>query len=180
MEQLRGPEPLDGSHATVDFDCGKSELTDWLRRQALANQRARSARTYVLSRGTRVVGYYAIAAASVEHAEAPERVRKGLARHPIPVILLARLAVDLSEQGMGLGAALLKDALERAARAANEIGARAVLVHAKDEEAKAFYERFDFDPSPSDGRHLFLLMKDLEAALRRPQTPAATKRSRRP
>lgn len=120
---------------------------------------------YVVPIEERVVGYYALSAASVEQADAPTRVRKGLARHPIPVILLARLAVDQSEQGRGLGAALLKDALQRAGSAAGEIGARAVLVHAKDEEAKAFYEHFDFEPSPSDPLHLLLLMKDLLASL---------------
>lgn len=120
---------------------------------------------YVVPIEERVVGYYALSAASVEQDDAPTRVRKGLARHPIPVILLARLAVDQSEQGRGLGAALLKDALQRAGSAAGEIGARAVLVHAKDEEAKAFYEHFDFEPSPSDPLHLFLLMKDLLASL---------------
>lgn len=120
---------------------------------------------YVVPIEERVVGYYALSAASVEQDDAPTRVRKGLARHPIPVILLARLAVDQSEQGRGLGAALLKDALQRAGSAAGEIGARAVLVHAKDEEAKAFYEHFDFEPSPSDPLHLFLLMKDLRASL---------------
>ena len=109
-----------------------------------------------------MVGYYALTAGSVEREESPERVKKGLARHPIPVILLARLAVDRREQGKGLGAALLKDALIRAAGAADEIGARAVLVHAKDDEARAFYEHFDFEPSPIDPLHLFLLMKDLK------------------
>ncbi|MGQ0568597.1 MAG: GNAT family N-acetyltransferase [Armatimonadota bacterium] len=161
MEQLAGVEPLTAAHDTSDFDCGKPELTDWLRRYALVNHRARTARVFVVHRGRRVVGYYALAASSVERQEAPERVRKGLARHPIPVILLARLAVDQREQGKSLGAALLKDALTRAASAADEIGARAVLVHAKDEEARAFYERFDFEPSPTDPLHLFLLTKDL-------------------
>jgi GNAT superfamily N-acetyltransferase len=115
----------------------------------------------------RVVGYYALAAGSVEHEEVPARIRKGLARYPVPVILLARLAVDQQERGRGLGAALLKDALTRAARAADEIGARAILVHAKDDEARSFYEHFDFEPSPSDPLHLFLLMKDLRALVRR-------------
>lgn len=116
-----------------------------------------------------MVGYYALAAGSVEPAQAPERVKKGLARHPIPVILLARLAVDRREHGNGLGKALLKDALIRAAGAATAIGARAVLVHAKDEEARTFYEHFDFEPSPTDPLHLFLLMKDLQRTV--PHTP---------
>jgi GNAT superfamily N-acetyltransferase len=158
---LSGIEPLAAAHNTSDFDCGKPELTDWLRRYALLNHRAGAARVYVVHRDHRVVGYYALAAGSVERDEAPERIRRGLARHPIPVILLARLAVDQREQGQGLGAALLKDALLRSAAAADEIGARAVLVHAKDEGARAFYEHFDFEPSPTDPLHLFLLMRDL-------------------
>ncbi len=166
MKPLVGVEPLTGAHDTSEFDCGKAELTDWLRRHALANHQAGSARVFVVHRENRVVGYYALAAASVEHEEAPERIRRGLARHPIPVILLARLAVDRREQGKGLGAALLKDALIRTARAADEVGARAVLVHAKDDDARAFYERFDFEPSPTDPLHLFLLMKDLRKVVR--------------
>ncbi len=167
MEQLSGPEPLYAAHDVSNFDCGKQELTEWLRRYALQNHQAGAARVYVVHRTGRVVGYYALAAGSVEPEEAPERVRKGLARHPISIILLARLAVDISARGQGLGAALLKDALSRSASAADEIGARAVLVHAKDDEAQAFYRHFDFEPSPTDPLHLFLLMKDLRAILRR-------------
>ena len=164
MIQLSGPEPLNAAHHVRDFDCGKQELTEWLRRHALQSHQAGAARVFAVHRADRVVGYYALAAGSVEREEAPERVRRGLARHAIPVILLARLAVDLSERGQGLGAGLLKDALRRAASAASEIGARAVLVHAKDDEARAFYQHFDFDASPTDPLHLFLLMKDLRRA----------------
>lgn len=167
MAQLSGPEPLTAGHDVKNFDCGKQELTEWLRRYALQSHQAGAARVYVVHRTRRVVGYYALAAGSVEPEEAPERVKKGLARHPIPVILLARLAVDISERRQGLGAALLKDALRRTTSAADEIGARAVLVHAKDDEAEAFYRHFDFEPSPTDPLHLFLLMKDLRAMLRR-------------
>lgn len=166
MTQLSGPEPLTAAHDVRNFECGKQELTEWLRRYALQSHQAGAARVYVVHQTGRVVGYYALAAASVEPEEAPERVKKRLARHPIPVILLARLAVDISVQHQGLGAALLKDALRRTASAADEIGARAVLVHAKDDEAKAFYRHFDFEPSPTDPLHLFLLMKDLRAMLK--------------
>jgi len=165
VTRLSGPEPLAAAHDVKDFDCGKHALTEWLRRFALQSHQAGGARVYVVHRAGRVVGYYALAAGSVEPEEAPERVKKGLARHPIPVILLARLAVDVSEQRQGLGAALLKDAMRRTASAAAEIGARAVLVHAKDDEARAFYQHFDFEPSPTDPLHLFLLMKDLRAIL---------------
>lgn len=122
-----------------------------------------SAQTYVVHRANSVVGYYSLAAGSVRHDDAPERVKKGLAKHPIAVILLARLAVGRSDQGHGLGKALLKDALFRIAAAADTIGARAVLVHAIDDEARKFYERFDFERSPVDEFELMLLMKDLRS-----------------
>lgn len=165
MEQdtppLSSPAAIERGHDLSAFDCGSAALNDYLRKHALANHLSESARTYVARRGNRVVGYYSLAAGAVSPEQVPERVKKGLARHPVPVILLARLAVDRTEQGKGLGKGLLKDALLRAAQAADLIGCRAVLVHAKDEAAKAFYAQFDFDPSPTDPLHLFLLMKDV-------------------
>lgn len=159
-------QKLDASHDVDTFDCGKEPLDRFLKRHALVNQKAGSAQTYVVCReGQRVTGYYSLAVGAAEHAGAPGRVSKGLARHPIPVMLLARLAIDRSEQGKGLGKALLKDALLRTAQAADIAGIRALLVHAKDDEARAWYERFDFEPSPTDPYHLFLLMKDLRAIL---------------
>jgi GNAT superfamily N-acetyltransferase len=112
-----------------------------------------------------VVGYYSISAGSVSVEEAPARISKGLARHPIPVILLARLVVDKDERSTGLGKALLKDALRRIAQAADIVGARAVLVHAIDEQARKFYQHFDFEPSPLHELQVMLLMKDLRKAL---------------
>ncbi|WP_135451138.1 GNAT family N-acetyltransferase [Tabrizicola caldifontis] len=159
-------QKLDASHDVDGFDCGKEPLDRFLQRHALVNQKAGSAQTYVVCRGEqRVAGYYSLAVGAVEHAEAPGRVSKGLARHPIPVMLLARLAIGRAEQGKGLGKALLKDALLRTAQAADIAGIRALLVHAKDDEARAWYEQFDFEPSPTDPYHLFLLMKDLRALL---------------
>ena len=159
-------EPLSESHDVSRFDCGIHEsLNDWLRRFALANQKNESARTYVVHRGGSVVGYYSISAGSVSVEESPARIAKGLARHPIPVILLARLAIDKAEKGTGLGKALLKDALARIAHAADIVGARAVLVHAIDEQARTFYEHFDFEPSTIHELQLMLLMKDLRKAL---------------
>lgn len=159
-------QKLDASHDVDGFDCGKEPLDRFLQRHALVNQKAGSAQTYVVCRGEqRVAGYYSLAVGAVEHADAPGRVGKGLARHPIPVMLLARLAIDRAEQGKGLGKALLKDALLRTAQAAEIAGIRALLVHAKDDEARAWYEQFDFEPSPTDPYHLFLLMKDLRALL---------------
>ena len=159
-------EAISESHDVSRFDCGgHKSLNDWLKRFALANQRNESARTYVVHRDGLVVGYYSISAGSVSIEEAPVRISKGLARHPIPVILLARLAVDKDEQGGGLGKALLKDALARIAQAADIVGARAVLVHAIDQQARKFYEHFDFEPSPVHELQLMLLMKDLRRAL---------------
>jgi GNAT superfamily N-acetyltransferase len=154
-------EKLRREHTLDSFNCGKEELNRFLKRQAWTSQQSHSAQTYVLAKNLSVLGYYSLAAGSVRHEEATERVRKGLARHRIPVILLARLAVDVSLQGKGVGPALLKDALLRAASAADAIGARALLVHAKDDNAKGFYQHFDFEPSPSDPYHLLLIMKDL-------------------
>jgi GNAT superfamily N-acetyltransferase len=154
-------EKLRREHILDDFDCGIEDLTRFLIRQAWNNQQAHSAQTYVLALDLAVTGYYSLAAGSVTHEEATERAKKGVARHPIPVILLARLAVDKTRHGQGLGAALLKDALLRSAHAADTIAARALLVHAKDDSAKAFYEHFNFEPSPSDPYHLLLLTKDL-------------------
>jgi GNAT superfamily N-acetyltransferase len=154
-------EKLRRNHLLDDFDCGKDELNRFLKLQAWSTQQGQSAQTYVLAKDSVVLGFYSLAAGAVTHDEATDRVRKGQARHPIPVILLARLAVDLSMQIRGLGPALLKDALLRAAQAADTIGARAVLVHAKDDDAKGFYAHFDFEPSPSDPYHLLLIMKDV-------------------
>jgi predicted N-acetyltransferase YhbS len=140
-------------------------LNNYLKKFALQNQRGQSARTFVATRGERVVGYYTLAAGAARREETPARVAKGLAAHPVPVILLARLAVDATEKGQGLGAGLLKDALLRAVQAADLIGCRAVMVHAKDEGARAFYERFGFEPSPTDPLRLFLLMKDVRASI---------------
>lgn len=159
-------EKLNASHEVEAFGCGKESLDRFLQRHALVNQKASSAQTYVVCwGGRRVVGYYSLTVGAVEHAEAPERIAKGLARHPIPVMLLARLAIDKPAQEQGLGKALLKDALLRTAQAADIAGMRAMLVHAKDEEARAWYEGFDFEPSPTDPFHLFLLMKNLRALI---------------
>jgi GNAT superfamily N-acetyltransferase len=154
-------EKLGGDHLLDRFDCGKEELNRFLKRQAWNNQQAHNAQTYVLAKELRVLSYYSLAAGSVTHDEATVRVKKGLPRHPIPVILLARFAVDVSIQGKGVGAALLKNALLRTAQAADTIGARALLVHAKDDGAKTFYERFAFETRPSDPYQLLLIMKDL-------------------
>ena len=164
-EPLSVIEKLTKDHDFLSFDCGKSPLNDWLRRFALTNQQNDSARTYVLHRARKVVGYYALSAGSVRREESPARIAKGLAKHPIGVILLARLAVHRTEHGAGLGRTMLVDVLSRALTAAEAIGARAMLVHAIDEDAVAFYRRFGFEQSPLDPKQLVLPMKDLRVTL---------------
>lgn len=142
------------------FDSGEPELNQWLVRQAQRNQASGGSRTYVTTRDGRVVGYYSLATGSVVHAEVSGRIRRNQP-NPVPVILLGRLAVDRKEQGRGLGAHLLRDAITRTVEAANIVGVRALLVHALHEQARQFYLNFDFEPSPTDPLHLFLLIKDV-------------------
>jgi predicted N-acetyltransferase YhbS len=163
-ETLNAPVLLTRGHDRSAFDCGIPALNEYLKQYALQNQKKHAARTYVATRGNRVVGYYSLAYGSVTLAEAPQNVKSGLARHPIPVILLARLAVDMAERGRGIGAALLKDALLRTLQAAEIAGLRAMIVHAKDDAAKRFYEKFGFQPSPIDAFHLFLKVSDIMAS----------------
>lgn len=164
-----GPlERLTADHDTSEFDCGSEAQTNWLRRHALQAQAAETSAVYVVSlaRSRRVVGYFALAAGSIERSKAPGRVTKGAGRHPIPVILLARLGVDLGEQGRGLGTALMKEVLLRTSEAAGTVGARALLIHAESEAARSFYQHLaEFEPSPTDPLHLYLLMKDLRATI---------------
>jgi GNAT superfamily N-acetyltransferase len=158
-------EKLSREHDVSLFHCGKPSLDDWLRRFALINQQNDSARTYVLHSHGRVIGYYSLAAGAVRKEESPARIAKGLASHPVSVILLARLAVDQTQQGKGIGKLLLRDALSRSLEAAEIIGARAVLVHALDNEAASFYSTFGFTASPFDPKQLMLL-KDIRTTLR--------------
>lgn len=147
------------------FDCGEFALNQFLQRYALVNQQAGSAQTYVCCLDRVVVGYYSLAVGSVDPTASPPRVGKGLARHPVPVMILARLAVDQQHQRKRLGKALLKDALLRTAQAADIAGIRCLLVHAKDDAARNWYQSWEFEPSPTDPYHLFLLLKDLKRLL---------------
>lgn len=147
------------------FDCGQDALNQFLQRYALVNQKANSAQTYVCCQGDAVVGFYSLAVGSVEPDVAPSRVMRGLARHSVPVMILARLAVDKAHQRKGLGQALLKDALLRTAQAADIAGIRCLLVHAKDDAARRWYEYWEFESSPTDPYHLFLMLKDLKGML---------------
>ena len=146
------------------FDCGQPALNQFLQRFAFTSQQANSAQSYVICRDGAVAGFYSLAVGSVAPADAAPRVRKGLARHAVPVMILTRLAVDLQHQGAGVGRALLRDALLRTLQAADIAGIRALLVHAKDDAARRWYLGWEFEPSETDPFHLFLLMKDLKAA----------------
>ena len=157
-------EKLQRTHAVDQFTCGQPELDRFLIRHALQAQQSNSSQTYVALSGNEVLGFYTIVAGEVAHAQAPERVVKGMPRHPIPLLVLARLAVHSKAQGRGLGAGLLLDALGRTLQVADIIGVRALAVHAKDEQASAFYRHFGFTPSPTDARHLFMLIKDIGLA----------------
>jgi GNAT superfamily N-acetyltransferase len=164
----RRPEPL-GKHRLDDFDCGEPALNEWLKRYASGAQASGSARVFVttLEDAETVVGYYALAAAQVAPVEATERARKGQPRaRPVPAILLARLAVDRKHQRAGIGHSLLQDALLRCLEAAEAIGARVLLVHAKHDAAKAWYMQYGFEESPTDPLHLMILLKDARAFLR--------------
>jgi len=148
------------------FDCGQQDLNRFLQRFAWENQKANSAQTYVAFSGSALVGYYSLSAGSASYTDAPERIAKGLARHPIPTMVLARLAIDSRFQGQGLGSGMLKDAFLNTLRAADIAGIRAIVVHAKDGTALQWYSRFDFEPSPTIPKLMFLLLKDAQRAVR--------------
>lgn len=159
------PTALGPQHKTEGFDCGKPPLNEFLTKFALTNQSGGSARTFVVCVSNRVIAYYSLTAAAIAPESAPDRVRKGQPRHPIPAILMARFAVDLRYQGHGLGQALLRDALLRSLRITDELGARVFVVDAKDEEAARFYGRFGMQAAPDEPRRLFLLFKDVRQLL---------------
>jgi GNAT superfamily N-acetyltransferase len=161
------PEPLGPGHVLAGFDCGRAPLNVWLERYARQAAGVGSARTYVIvdAEQERIVGYHALTAAALEREAATARVIKGMPQYPIPVVLLARLAVDLSVAGRGLGEWLLRDAMMRTLAASGTVGVRAMLVHAIDQHARAFYLRYGLEPSPTDPLHLMILIKDIAAAL---------------
>jgi GNAT superfamily N-acetyltransferase len=159
-------EKLRPDHNTEGFDCGREQLNRYLLRYAWQNQQAGASQTYVGVVGDVIVGYHSLAVGHVIYERAPERLSKVLARHAIPIMLLARMAVDRRWQGQGVGRALLRDALERTLQAADIAGIRAFAVHAKDEQARRFYVHFDFIPSPADPMHLLVLLKDVRRILR--------------
>ena len=158
---LSAPEPLSESHLLDRFACGEPSLDDWLRRRALANQASGASRTFVTCRGAQVVGYYALAAGAITSHEAPGRLRRNMP-DPIPIMVLGRLATDRREQGKGVGAALLRDAVARTRRLAQEAGIAGMLVHALSPDAKQFYEHWGFVESPHNPMTLVARLKDLK------------------
>jgi GNAT superfamily N-acetyltransferase len=161
VSDVRRVEKLRRDHPVENFDCGREELNRYLVRYAWQNQQTGAAQTYVGIVGEVMVGYHSLAVASLSLEDAPERLTKGLAKHPVPVMLLARIATDRRWQGQGVAKALLRDAMQRTLRAAEIAGIRALAMHAKYEETWRFYEHFDFVPSPTDPMHLFVLLKDV-------------------
>lgn len=165
MSDHRSIEKLAANHDIAAFTSGEAALDQFLHRHALGNQSAGSAQTYVATENGRVIGYYTLSVGQVAHENAAVRIARGMPRYPIPVMLLARLAIATDRQGIGLGPGLLKDALLRTVSAAEIAGIRAMLVHAKNERAKGFYEHFGFTASPTDPLHLYLLLKDAKKML---------------
>ena len=154
-------EKLNAAHEAAGFDCGAPALNSFLTKYALQNQRSGSAETYAAVAGQSIVGFYSVTIGEIAHEGAPERMAKGMPRHPIPVVILARLGIALAWQGKGLGSGLLLDFFRRASSAADVIGGRAVVVHAKDEGARAFYEHFGFKALHHGSLKLYLMMKDI-------------------
>ncbi len=167
MGKITAPQPLSEKHVIEGFDCGNGFLNDWLKKYALANSRANASKTFVVCVNQEVIGYYSLAMGSVDYEEATPRIKKGLARHPIPVVVLGRLAVDIRYQKKRLGISLLKDALLKALMVSEHIGARAVFVNAKDDNAKDFYEKHGFCSLPSDSLRLIILIKDIKKIIDR-------------
>ncbi|MDA8314163.1 MAG: GNAT family N-acetyltransferase [Actinomycetota bacterium] len=154
------PTPLTSAHVLSGFSCGKPELDEWLVKRALANHASGATRTHVVEADGRVVGYFSLASAAIAHQDVKGPARRNMP-DPIPAVLLARFAVDQKHQGEGLGLAMLAAAIETARQAAERVGIACMLVHAKDEDARHFYLRHDFELSPTDPMHLILVFKDL-------------------
>ena len=164
---LRAPEPLAAQHRLEGFDCGKPALNDWLLRHARQAQGSGSAKTFVVAEhDDRVAGYFSLTVGQVDIVEAPERIRKGMGQYPVPVVILARLAVSREHHGHGIGVGMLQDAIRRTLVIAEQAGVRAMLTHPIDEDAARFYTRFGFIASPLREQQLLLLLKDAKKVVR--------------
>jgi GNAT superfamily N-acetyltransferase len=165
---LSAPQSLNARHQLDAFDCGKPALNDWLTRHARQAQASGSSKTYVIAEDERIAAYFSLTVGQIDTLEAPDRVRKGMGSYPIPVVILARLAVSLSDQGRGIGIGMLQDAIRRTLAIADQAGVRALLTHPIDEEAARFYLRFGFESSPVREQQLLLLLKDARRLVRAP------------
>lgn len=157
---LSSPEPLASGHKLEDLDCGKPSLNDWLLHHARQAQASGSAKTFVVGDDDRVAGYFSLTVGQIDTLDAPERLRKGMGQYPLPVVILARLAVCKQDHGRGIGFGLLQDAIRRTFLIAEQAGIRAMLTHPIDEDAARFYTRFGFSASPLRERQYLLLLKD--------------------
>jgi len=171
MDELGNLEPLGPEHDLSGFDCGKIALNGWLQKHALKNQGRNNTRTFVLAKiqpaGQTVVAFYSLVVATLAHEDAIQPLREGASpRNPIPAILLARLGVAKEYHGKGLGKALLKDALQRSLAISQQVGVRAVLVHAKADAVAFYVSQAGFAPSPTDPFHLILPIQDIAKALK--------------
>lgn len=159
--RLLAPEPLAAQHGLDSFDCGKPALNDWLLRHARQAQGSGSAKTFVVAEHDgRVAGYFSLTVGQVDTLEVPDRIRKGMGQYPVPVVILARLAVSQQDQGRGIGLGLLQDAIRRTMLISEQAGIRAMMTHPIDEDAAKFYTRFGFIASPLREQQLLLLLKD--------------------
>jgi len=162
---LSAPQPLSSGHSLDGFDCGNATLNEWLTRHASQAHASASARTCLVVEDRRIASYYSLAQGQIDRLEAPERVRKGMGKYPIPVLILARLAGSLPDQGRGLGIGLLQDAIRRTLAVSEQAGVRALLTHSIDDTAERFHLRFGFEASPAREQQLILLLKDARRLL---------------
>jgi predicted N-acetyltransferase YhbS len=162
---LSAPEALNRGHFLESFDCGKPVMNEWLLRHALQARNSGSAKTFVVAEDDRVVGYYSLTVGQIDTLQAPERIRKGMGQYPIPVVILARLAVSIHLQGRGIGRGLLQDAVRRTLLIADQAGIRALLAHPLDDNTSRFYLHFGFAASPLREKQLLLLLKDARSLL---------------
>ena len=160
------PEVLHDKHLLEQFDCGNPSLNEWLLRHARQAQSSGSAKTFVISDDNIVIGYFSLTVGQVETYEAPERIRRGMGQYPIPVVILAHLAVSINHQGLGIGVGMLQDAIRRTLMISEQVGIRALLTHPIDDRASNFYERFGFISSPVREKQLVLLLKDARKLMR--------------
>lgn len=170
---ISAPVSLEKRHILEGFDCGRTSLNDWLFRHARQSQASGSAKTFVVTTPEQqVLGYYSLTVGQVETLSAPERIKQGMGAYPIPVVILARLAVSVTAQGRGVGSGLLKDAIKRAVLISEQAGIRAMLTHPLDDQSAQFYLQAGFIESPLQDNQYLLLLKDAKKILLAPHNPS--------